>query len=95
MVAWATFQKGDVQFTSGELQEHESSPGVRRGHCARCGTSLTYWSSNRPGELDVTLASLDDRTIRPAAHIWVEDKLPWLVIGDELPQFRRTVAGPS
>lgn len=46
------------------------------------------------GEIDLTLASLDDaRGCAPAAHIWVEDKLPWVFIGDGLLQFARAAEG--
>ena len=31
-----------VEFTKGERALYESSPGVRRGFCVRCGSTLTY-----------------------------------------------------
>jgi hypothetical protein len=41
------------------------------------------------------VASLDEPgRISPLAHIWLEDKAPWLVIGDELPQFLRKATSP-
>ena len=59
-LAWAIFAEQDVEITKGTLAIHASSPGVERGFCARCGTSLTYRRDNRPGLFDVTTASLDD-----------------------------------
>ena len=59
-LAWAIFPKDKVTIIADALAEHESSPGVYRGFCARCGTSLTYRRDNRPGLFDVTTASLDD-----------------------------------
>ena len=92
MVPWATFREADFRTTGGVLAMRKTPAGVTRGHCASCGTSISYQHVERPGEVDVTLASLDDpSSIKPAAHIWVEDKLPWLKIGDDLPQYSRTV----
>lgn len=72
------------------MQWRESSPGVTRGHCHNCGTSITYKNEERPGEIDISVNCLDD----PAApilraHIWTEDKQPWLQIDDGLPVFAR------
>ena len=91
MVGWATFPAKDVRIHGDGCRDHSSSPGVTRGHCAACGTSISYRNQRRPGDIDLTLASMDDAAaFRPVAHIWVEDKLPWVVIGDDLPQFQKT-----
>jgi hypothetical protein len=53
---------------------------------------LTYEHEDRAGQIDVSLTSFDDPAeISPSAHIWVEDKLPWLIIDDGLPQYARWV----
>jgi hypothetical protein len=66
-----------------------TSPEVERGFCDTCGTSLTYRHVKRRGEVDFTLVSLDDPTLlQPQAHIWVQDKLPWVEIADGLPQYQ-------
>lgn len=88
MVAWGTFQMDGLELTSGRILERLSSPGVTRGFCADCGTALTYKHEARALEIDVTLATLDQPDVlRPSAHIWVQDKLPWVTIGDALPQY--------
>jgi hypothetical protein len=70
------------------MAELNSSPKVRRGFCARCGSCLTYSHEARPAEIDVTLASLDEAAqLAPRMHVWVADKLPWVRIEDGLPQF--------
>jgi hypothetical protein len=92
MVPWATFREPAFRLTGGVLATRRMPAGATRGHCASCGTSITYQHVERPGELDITLASLDDpASFTPVAHIWVEDKLPWLKIADDLPQYRKTV----
>lgn len=91
-VAWATFARDSFVVTRGNMVEHHSTTPVTRGLCANCGTSLTYEHAARGGEIDVTLTSFDDPAgFSPAAHIWMEDRLPWVIIGDGLPQYARTV----
>ncbi|HXC60870.1 MAG TPA: GFA family protein [Steroidobacteraceae bacterium] len=92
MVAWATFEKECIALPRAGLQRVASSPGVLRGHCPRCGTCLTYEKSTRPGEIDVTLASMDDpEAFTPSAHIWVSEKLSWVTIADGLRQYDTTI----
>lgn len=87
-VPWAVFSKSSFAVTSGTLARYGSSPGVRRGYCADCGTSLTYEHEKRDDDIDITLTSLaDPSAIAPRAHIWVQDKLPSVTISDDLPQF--------
>ena len=97
-LAWAIFGEDDVEITSGTLAVYESSPGVERGFCARCGTSLSYRRANRPGLFDVTTASLDDpQAFPPAVEIWTEERLSWEAVNPGLPQFARSsvAGGPS
>jgi hypothetical protein len=87
MVPWATYADSGFHLEQGALAAYASSPGVTREHCPRCGTSLTYRHVDRPGEVDITLASLDDpQILKPTLHIWVQDKPSWVVIADGLPQ---------
>jgi len=90
MVAWGTFAREKFVVTEGRLAEYKSSPHVTRGFCANCGTSITYHHDKRPAEIDVTLVSLDNpKVLEPVAHIWVQDKLPWVGIDDGRPSFEK------
>jgi len=41
--------------------------------------------------IDVTIASLDDPApFAPQKAIWLEDKLPWVTLGESLPSFQKT-----
>jgi uncharacterized glyoxalase superfamily protein PhnB len=62
---------------------------VWRGFCAVCGTSITYRHEEKPAEIDVALASLDDPE---ECHLWLEDKPSWVHISDGLPQYARSRA---
>lgn len=91
-VPWATFAKDAFVVTSGDMFKHRSSSQATRGHCSHCGTSITYENSDREGQIDVNLTSFDDPALfSPGAHIWVDDKLPWVSIDDDLPQYSQWV----
>ena len=90
-VAWGTFDRNGFRVTQGTLAEFRSSAHVTRGFCAACGSCLTYCHEARSGEIDVTLATLDEPArLAPQMHVWVADKLPWVRIEDGLPQYAAT-----
>jgi hypothetical protein len=87
-LAWAIFDEDKVEIVAGTLAIYPSSPGVERGFCAACGTSLTYARANRPGLFDVTTASLDEpEAFPPTKEIWTEERLSWEAANPALPQF--------
>jgi hypothetical protein len=95
-VAWGTFAHSHFRVTRGTLTEYRSSPQVWRGFCKACGGALTYRHDTRAGEIDVTIASLDEaHALAPQMHVWVGDKLPWVTISDGLPQFTAQTGGPA
>jgi hypothetical protein len=65
--------------------------------CPKCGSLL--FSVVRDGAfVHVAMGTLiDDPTIRPSKHIFVDSKAPWHVITDDLPQYREHVvaSGPG
>ena len=92
IVAWATYKRNTLHVTRGEMHFYQSSPGVTRGICSACGTSISYEHVDRAGEIDLTLNSLDDPSAPVLkAHIWTEDRQPWLVIDDNLPVYKANV----
>jgi hypothetical protein len=45
-------------------------------------------------EVDVTVCSFDHPdAVSPAGHTWVEDRLPWIHLADELPAYEQK--GPN
>ena len=77
-LAWAIFRAEDFAFTRGKPATFESSPGVQRGFCSRCGTTLTYAGADRTDVADVTTATLDDPdAFVPTKEIWLEEKIGW------------------
>src|SRR3954468_7162211 len=53
MTTWITVPRDAFRFTGGEPSYYTSSPGVRRGFCARCGSPLTYENERRPAAGDL------------------------------------------
>jgi hypothetical protein len=95
-VAWGTLARRAFRITHGVLQEFGSSAPVSRGRCGVCGSALTYRHDARPAEIDVTLASLDQpAACAPRMHVWVSEKLPWVLIADGLPQFAKDARLPG
>jgi len=91
LVAWVTFGRTDFRFTTSPPTSFESSTGVTRTFCPKCGSPLTYARDDLADEIDVTLATLDHpETMPPADHTWDDERLPWLESGDSLPRFRRS-----
>ena len=63
---------------------YASSPGVRRGFCGRCGTSLT-WEGR--GLVSVHIGALDDPDAHaPSLHWRYEERSPWCDVGLDLPK---------
>ena len=96
-VPWVTFSRSDFRLESDCLGTFESSPGVLRTFCSRCGTSLTYRSKARPEEIDVTQGSLDDpNQVGVTMHTWMQDAAAWEHTAHVLPASPTSgkVAGP-
>lgn len=67
---------------------YESSPGVRRSFCARCGTPVSYESTRFPGEVHLFLGTLDQpNQFRPEFHVHCSERIPWFEVRDELPRY--------
>jgi hypothetical protein len=59
-----------------------------RYFCAACGSPLAFQSDSEPGQLDLTIASLDDPSgLVPTHHSWVSSRLAWFDTKDRLPRY--------
>lgn len=89
-MALAGIPAAGFRFVEGEPGRFASSPGVARGFCACCGTSLTIESEAYPEEVYVSTAALDDpEALPPEVHIWTSHKLGWFETADDLPRYPR------
>jgi hypothetical protein len=88
VAAYFCVMRADVRFPNGEPARFETSPGVFRSFCGKCGSPIAYEGEKYPGEIHFHLGSLEDASaFVPTAHTWVSDQLPWFEVHDELKRF--------
>jgi hypothetical protein len=93
-VTWFSVASASFQLVQGEPRRYRSTPGAVRGFCGSCGTALTFQRDDLPGEIDITLCSLDDpEALTPEDHTYVRSRLRWVEICDGLPE--HAVARPD
>jgi hypothetical protein len=82
---------GTLVFTKSKPKYYVSSEHGRRGFCEDCGSRL-LWQALDPRNdwmTNVTVGSLDDPDeVEPSVHIFVDTKLPWYKVNEQLPRFR-------
>ena len=67
---------------------YPSSPGVKRYFCDQCGTPMAFQADYYPGEIHLYAPTLDDPSqFQAECHVHYREKLPWLHLGDDLPQY--------
>jgi hypothetical protein len=82
--------RADLVVTKGEPRKITHANRIR-SFAACCGTHLFFQDSKDSDTIDVTIVSLDDPSpFAPQKAIWLEDKLPWVVIDESLPSFQKT-----
>lgn len=80
--------KEDFRVIKGEPAVYRSSEHGERDFCPRCGAQLTFRTTRRPDDVDVTVGSLDRPERHPADHhIWTDNRLPWLHLDEQLPSY--------
>lgn len=88
LMARAAFRRNEFNITTGNPTAYDSSPGLARTFCERCGTSLTLADARFPDEIYVSLGSFDDaEEFPPEFHIWRSHRLSWLETADSLPRY--------
>lgn len=84
------------RFTGRTPAVYESSPGVRRHFCDRCGTPMAYDADRFPHEIHFYAASLDDpENFAPKFHVHCAQQLPWFEVKDTLPRHERGSNNPA
>lgn len=67
---------------------YESSPGVRRPFCGRCGTPMAYDAERDAENNHLYAASLEDSSaFKPEFHVHWAERVPWVHLADELTKF--------
>lgn len=79
--------KDSVAFQGEAFRHFASSQGVTRGFCGNCGSPLSYETADRPGEIDLYAASLDDASgVAITQHWFWSERVSWLACNDDLPK---------
>lgn len=91
VVTLAGFMAEQVSFSGDERKIYESSPGVGRAFCGKCGTPLTWEgnSSARGGPIfEFHISTFDEpEQLVPSAHSFDPERIAWFDIADNLPRY--------
>ena len=96
MLTWATWPLAAVRMLAGTPAHFESSPGVHRSFCPRCGSTL-FWQrlSREPAELDIAAGTIDAANpLTPTEHIFTKSRRSWLPLCDGLPAYQTRRSKP-
>jgi hypothetical protein len=84
---WAVVPSANYRLTAGadSIERHESSPGLHRSFCRRCG-SVTPERTPGGEHVVVPAGNLEGELPGPELHMFVKSKASWHAIADSLPQ---------
>lgn len=88
-VTWVGVREEGFRVVTGEdhLKWHASSVRSRRAFCTECGSTLLFASKAAPGEIHLAAGCVDEGlTGAPTAHVFVDQRAPWITIHDDLGQ---------
>ncbi len=93
-VTWAKVPSEDFTVTKGTIKTCQKTPGITRGFCGDCGTTMTYAAESEVEGQDwskdawFSAVTLDDPSIvAPQNHVFVSHKQPWITLPDGAPAF--------
>jgi hypothetical protein len=85
VIAWVTVALATFEVLSGDPVAYRSSANALRHFCGRCGTPLTWRSTENPKLIDVSITTLDNpEAVEPGLHLWTDSQLAWFEIADQL-----------
>ena len=74
-----SFENDVVTVTQGAITKFGSSPGVTRGFCARCGSTLTCATDRLPAETHYYVGAFERAAeLEPKGEFFAGERLPWL-----------------
>lgn len=86
MTTYFGVHDGQWRWTGGAPNIFNSSPGVERSFCGRCGTPMSFRSTAMSDVMHLYVAALDNpELLEPTLHVAHEEKLRWLKLDDRLP----------
>ena len=84
VAVFVVYEPQAYKLTKGEIAKFDSTPGqTRRGFCARCGSTLTCESLPEMTPTHFHVGAFDQAArFQPKKHYFIEERLPWLHVGD-------------
>jgi hypothetical protein len=84
---WVGYRPGQFHLLRGQLSSFSKTRGVRRGFCAKCGTSISYQDDGCEDELYLSIGFFDHpERHSPQAHAYWCMRLPFVDFADDLPK---------
>jgi len=94
VVTWLTVPSAGFAVIKGALKTRASSSHGARGFCPDCGAQMTFVTSRRPDDVDVSVGTLDKPEDHPPRHhIWTSSRLSWLHLDEHLPDYPESSPG--
>ncbi len=90
VVTLAGFKADQVEFSGDERKIYESSPGVGRAFCGKCGTPLTWEGDggDRGPILEFHISTFDNpEVLLPTLHAFDAERIAWFEVADKLPRY--------
>jgi hypothetical protein len=89
-VTWGCVDRDQLTLLGGDLRKIPYADRVR-SFASCCGTHLFFEDAPDADTVDVAIATLDDPTaFPPEISIWTEDRLPWVVLDETRPSYKRS-----
>lgn len=97
----AAFKEEAIELEQGQLSEVEhhsdvSGRWLRMRFCPDCGTTISHTAELRPGMGVIAAGTFDDPTwFNIDRHIWVQSKLPWVVVPKGVESYPQGYVAPA
>jgi len=76
---FVSFPNEAVTITRGSITTYNSSPGVERGFCAGCGSTLTCSNEKLPNESHFHIGAFERAAeFTPTGELFAGERLPWV-----------------
>ena len=83
---YADYRADHVAFPRMQPEVYVSSPGVQRGFCGKCGSTIFYKGANLPGMIHLHIGIFDDAAaFQPDTEEATGQRLPWVQIALKAP----------
>ncbi len=88
VASFAGYRPGCVELTKSPPRKYQSSPGVSRRFCDRCGTPISYEADRFPNEIHLFVGTMDEpEKFSPQFHVFCAEQISWLEVNDALPRY--------